>query len=319
MNGPSPEDIALAAETLAGRVVRTPLLPLSLEDGRRVWLKPEVLQPVGSFKLRGALNAMLRAGPEALAPGVVTASAGNMAAGVAWAAREMGIRCTVVVPDHAPRAKLDAIARLGGEVVPVPFDRWWQTLEDGGMPGIEGHFVHPVEDPDVMAGNGTIGLEICDDLPTVATVVVPFGGGGLACGIATALRARRPQARVVTVEPSTAAPFAAALQAGQPVERPYTPTFIDGAGGRAVLPGMWPLASSLVQRAVSVSPDRTAEAIRLLSGGARLVAEGAGALSLAAVLDGAVPADEDDEVVCVVSGGVINPETLASILMGATP
>ena len=297
--------------------MRTPLVRLDApETPSEIWLKLENLQPIGSFKLRGALNAIRRAAPEDLRAGVVTASAGNMAQGVAWAARELGLLCTVVVPDHAPQTKLAAIERLGGRVVKVPFERWWQAIEESLFEGAEGLFVHPVQDEGVMAGNGTIGLEILEDFPDPDAVLVPYGGGGLTSGIASALRQLRPETRIYAVEPETAAPLAASLAAGEPREIEYRPSFVDGAGGRTVLPKMWPLVRSLVDGALTVSLDETAAAVRLLAERNRVVAEGAGALAVAAALAGKPVARK---VVCIVSGGNIDPATLATILGGGTP
>ena len=279
-------------------------------------MKLENLQPIGSFKLRGAGNAMRLVPRERLAGGVYTASAGNMAQGVAWNARRLGVPCTVVVPDTAPRTKLAAIERLGGKAVKLPFDRWWQVLEDHGYPGIEGLFIHPVSDSAVMAGNGTIGLEILEDLPEVDTVIVPFGGGGLSCGIAAALRALAPAVKVFASEVETAAPFAASLAAGRPVAIPYTPSFVDGIGGKSMLPEMWPLAKSLLAGSLVVSVAETAAAVRLLAERNRVVAEGAGATSVAAAVAGKAGSGK---VVCVVSGGNIDPARLAKILNGEVP
>ena len=297
--------------------MRTPLVRLDApETPSEIWLKLENLQPIGSFKLRGALNAIRRAAPEDLRAGVVTASAGNMAQGVAWAARELGLLCTVVVPDHAPQTKLAAIERLGGRVVKVPFERWWQAIEESRFEGAEGLFVHPVQDAGVMAGNGTIGLEILEDLPDPDAVLVPYGGGGLTSGIASALRQLRPETRIYPVEPETAAPLAASLAAGQPREIEYRPSFVDGAGGRSVLLKMWPLVRSLVDGALTVSLDEAAAAVRLLAERTRVVAEGAGALAVAAALAGRA---EGRKLVCVVSGGNIDSAKLAAILRGETP
>jgi threonine dehydratase len=213
-----------------------------------IYLKLENLQPIGSFKIRGAYNAMTRAPRDELAAGVVTASAGNMAQGVAWAARELGAPCTVIVPDHAPQTKLAAIERLGGSYVKVSFDRWWQALEERGYPGVKGVFVHPVEDEPVMAGNGTIGLEIVEDLPDPDVVIVPWGGGGLLVGIASAVKALRPATEVRAVELETAAPLTASLAAGEPREIDYRASFVDGAGARAVLPKMWDIGRRLARR-----------------------------------------------------------------------
>jgi len=309
--------ITRARETLAGVAVRTPLVRLRLEDApAEIYLKLECLQPIGSFKIRGALNAMAEAPPGALAKGVVTASAGNMAQGVAWGARERGLPCTVVVPDTAPRAKLDAIERLGGRILPVPFEDWWRAIETSQHPGAEGYFVHPVLDDGVMAGNGTIGLEIFEDLPDVDAVLVPWGGGGLTCGIASALKQQRPGVRVIAVEPETGAPLTASLPAGESRSVDFSASFVDGSGSRALLPKMWGLAQELVDGAVSVSLDETATSVRLLAERAHVVAEGAGGLALAAARAGH---GGTGKVVCIVSGGNIDASRLTQILAGQTP
>ncbi len=290
---------------------------LNVEDApAEIWLKLENLQPIGSFKLRGAGNAMSLAPRERLAKGVYTASAGNMAQGVAWNAQRLGIACTVVVPDSAPQTKLAAIERLGARAVKLPYARWWQVLEDHGYPGIEGLFIHPVSDPAVIAGNGTIGLEILEDLPDTDAVVVPFGGGGLSCGIAAALRALRLKAKVFAAEVETAAPFAASLAAGRPVAVEHTPSFVDGIGGRSMLPEMWPLASALLAGSLVMSLAQIAAAVKLLAERNRVIAEGAGASSVAAALAGKAGGGK---VVAVVSGGNIDPAKLAKILNGEVP
>jgi threonine dehydratase len=310
------EEIRRARERLGDTVLRTPLVRLDVDAPSEIWLKLECLQPIGSFKLRGALSAIRAASAVELAGGVVTASAGNMAQGVAWAAREAGVAARIVAPDTAPRAKLDAVERLGGEVIPVPHEVWWQTMVDRRHEGIDGLFVHPVDDDAVLAGNGTIGLELCEELDSFDAVVVPWGGGGLTTGIASAVKALRPGVRVVTAEPETAAPLAASIAAGAPVEIDYTPSFVDGAGGRALLPAMWEHARALVDSAASVSLDDVAAAIRLLASRAHIVAEGAGALAPAAALSGAAG---EGRVVCVVSGGNIDAAVLARVLAGETP
>ena len=287
------------------------------EAPAEIYLKLETLQPINSFKIRGAMNAMATAPREQLAAGVVTTSAGNMAQGVAWAARELGIPCTVIVPDHAPETKLAAIERLGGTYVKVPFDRWWQALEERSYPGVEGFFVHPVEDEPVMAGNGTIGLEILEDLPEPDVVVVPWGGGGLLVGIASAIKALRPETEVRAVELETAAPLAASLAAGEPREIDYRATFVDGAGARALLPKMWELGRPLVSGSDVVTLDETAAAVRLLAERVRVVAEGAGALAVASALSG--KPGRGKTIVAIVSGGNIDSSVLRTILAGETP
>jgi threonine dehydratase len=281
-----------------------------------IWLKLENLQPIGSFKIRGAVNAIRRAASEDVANGVVTASAGNMAQGVAWAARELGVPATIVVPEHAPQTKLDAIERLGGRVVKAPYERWWQAILDSRTDEAEGLFVHPVQDDGVMAGNGTIGLELAEELPDADAVLVPFGGGGLVTGIASGLRGAGSRAKVYAVVPETGAALVASLDAGEPRSVEYTPSFVDGSGAGGVLPRMWELARPLLDGAFSVSLDDTAAAVRLLAERSRIVAEGAGALALAAALAGRAGGGR---VVCIVSGGNIDSARLAAILRGETP
>ncbi len=312
-------DIVAARERIAGAAMRSPLVRLDLPGTpAEVWLKLECLQPIGSFKIRGAANAMALADPALLARGVYTGSAGNMAQGVAFEARRRGIACRVIVPDTAPAAKLDAIARLGATSVPVPFAEWWAVLRDHGRRGEDGFFVHPVSDPDVIAGNGTIGLEIVEDLPDVRAVVVPYGGGGLSCGIATAVRVLRPGVAVYAAEVETAAPLAASWRAGRPVEVPHTQSFVDGIGAAGLLPEMWPLARSLLTGSRVVALKDVCAAIRLLAERARIVAEGAGAAAVAAAL-GRNPGIGGGPVVAVVSGGNIDARVLAAILSGRSP
>jgi len=289
-------------------VHESPLVRLDVDAPCEIWLKLECLQPIGSFKLRGATSAIRQAGPEEWRAGVWTTSAGNMAQGVCWVARELGVPATVVAPDHAPRAKLDAIARLGGEVILVPFDTWWETMESGSYPGLDGMFVHPVLDERVMAGNAVIGLELAERLDDIDTVLVPWGGGGLTSGIASALKALRPEVRVVTAEPQTGAPLAASLGHETPQEIEYTASWVDGAGGRSLVPAMWERARELVDEAVAVPLAEVEEAVRLLATRTGVVAEGAGALALAVALR------RDDRCVCIVSGANIDSHVFAEIL-----
>ncbi|HET9951338.1 MAG TPA: pyridoxal-phosphate dependent enzyme [Candidatus Eisenbacteria bacterium] len=317
LGAPTLEEIRNARVRIRDFVLRTPLIRLPLDrPGTTIFLKPENLQEVGSFKVRGAGSAITAMSKEELADGVYTASAGNMAQGLAWSARRLGIPCGVVIPEHAPEAKVAAVERLGANVVKVPFETWWRVMVEHRHPGMRGRFVHPVSDPAVMAGNGTIGLEIAEDLPGVETVLVPYGGGGLSCGIAAALRGAAPRARVVACEVETAAPLTAALAAGGPAAVDYRPSFVDGIGGKSVLAEMWPLATTLLSGAVVVSLEEIAEAIRLLVSRARLVAEGAGAASVAAAASGRAGAGV---IVCVVSGGNLDPAILATILEGTIP
>jgi threonine dehydratase len=310
------EQIQLAKQRLDGRVIRTPLIRFRGDSPATIYLKLENLQPIGSFKLRGALNAMLQLQPSELRQGVVTASAGNMGQGVAWAARELETQCVVVVPEGAAETKLAAIERLGGEVIEVPYERWWQAIEDSSFPDAGGVFIHPVQDEQVMAGNGTIGLEILEDLPSANAVLVPFGGGGLSVGIASAVKSMSPDTGVHAVEPDTGAPLRESFAAGEAQTVDYQASFVDGSGSPALLPKMWKLARGVLDGATAVSLDETAAAIRQLVERNRVVAEGAGALALAAAL---AEKGGSGNVVCVVSGGNIDPAKLATILNGRTP
>ena len=318
LEAPELSEILAARERLQGVALRTPLVPLPLDRAGRggVWLKLENLQPIGSFKIRGAGNALRRARPDALKRGVYTASAGNMAQGVAWNARALGVACDVVVPEHAPQTKLDAIARLGARVTRVPFDAWWQVLVEHRREGFDGMFVHPVSDPAVIAGNGTIGLEILEDLPDVDAIVVPYGGGGLSCGIAAAVRAMAPRVAVWAAEVETAAPLRAALAAGAPRPIVPTPSFVDGIGGKNVLEEMWPMARELLAGTRVVSLQQVADAIRRLAERNRVIAEGAAAAAVAVALAGLAG---EGKVACVVSGGNIDAQVLATILAGGMP
>ena len=306
-----------AKDRIADSAIKTPLLPLKLPDSPcEIWLKAECLQPIGSFKIRGAANAMALANRNDLEQGVYTASAGNMAQGIGFSARRFGIPCRVIVPDTAPQNKLRSIERLGATAVPLPFDEWWSVICNHGHPSDNGFFIHPVCDPAVIAGNGTIGLEILSELPDVDSVIVPYGGGGLSCGIGSALKAQRPSIQVVAAEVETASPFAASLAAGKAVEVKRTPTFIDGIGGKGVLPEMWPLASSLLDGSIVVSVKQVCDAIQAMVSEVHLVAEGAGGVSLAAALTGLAG---NGQTVAVISGGNLNPDALKTILEGNIP
>jgi len=301
-----------ARRAIANTAIRTPLVRLNLLDApAEIYLKLENLQPIGSFKIRGAANAIGRLSPELLERGVVTASAGNMAQGVAWCARELRVPCTVIAPSSAPDTKVNAIERLGGHVIKVSFDEWWRAFEQRGVPGVDGTFIHSFDDPHVMAGNGTIGLEILEDLPDVDAVVIPWGGGGLTCGIASALRQLRPACKVFTAEVATAAPLAASMAAGAPAVIDYQPSWVDGIGAKAVFPQMFERARSLIDGALVADLDSVADALRLLVTHNRIVAEGAGACPVACALSGSAGATR---VVCIVSGGNINPSKLSTLL-----
>jgi threonine dehydratase len=307
--------IEAARERIAGTAVRTPLVRLQVEDApAEIYLKLENLQPINSFKIRGATNAIMAAAPGERAKGLVTASAGNMAQGVAWVARELGLPATIAVPEHAPQAKLAAIERLGGRVLKLPYDDWWQVIVNSRVDGVEGLFVHPVQDPGVMAGNGTIGLEILEDLPDPDAIVIPYGGGGLTTGIASAVKALRPATKIFTAEPEGGAALVAAFAAGHPVDIDYRASFVDGSGSRRVLDTMWPHVAGLVDQALAMGVDEVAATVRILAERVRVIAEGAGALAPAAALSGRAGTGK---VVCIVSGGNINLGKLAEILTGA--
>jgi threonine dehydratase len=310
-------DVQEARKRIADFVPRTPMVRLDDGGTGELYLKLENLQPIRSFKVRGSGNALACLDPTELGSGVYTASAGNMAQGLAWNARRLGVKCTAVVPEGAPHTKVEAIHRLGAETISVPYDDWWNVLVTHRYAPLEpAHFIHPVSDVDVMAGNGTIGLEILEDLPDVNTVLVPYGGGGLSCGIATAVRGLRPEVRVYGCEVDTAAPLAAALAAGGPVPCARTATFVDGIGSPAVLPEMWPPASRLLAGSLVVSLPEVAAAIRHLVQNAAIVAEGAAGAAVAASLKGLAG---PGRYVAIVSGGNIDPDVLGTILAGLVP
>lgn len=292
--------------------IRTPLVRFNVDSApAEIYLKLENLQPIGSFKIRGAANAMARLSPEQLARGVLTASAGNMAQGVAWCARSLGIPCTVIAPETAPETKIKAIERLGGRVIKVPFAEWWRAFEERAFPGVEGTFIHAFDDPNVMAGNGTIAHEILEDLPDVDAIVIPWGGGGLTCGIASVMRELRPQCKIFAAEVETAAPLAASLAAGIPTEVEYQPSWVDGIGAKAVFPSMFERARQLIDGSLVADLNSVAEALRLLITHNHIVAEGAGACPVACALSGKAG---PGKIVCIVSGGNIDASKVARIL-----
>jgi threonine dehydratase len=311
------DEIRRAREVLEGTAIRTPLVRLDVDSDTEIWLKLELLQPVRSFKIRGAGNAILQATDAELAGGVLTASAGNMAQGVAYAARLRGVPATIVVPEHAPQTKIDAIERYGGRVIRVPYEEWWQVLVTGRYEGAEGLFIHPVDNDLVMAGNGTIGLELLEQLDGFDTVAVPYGGGGLLTGIASAVKQARPEVKFFAVEPETGAPAAATLRAGTPTAVVYTPSFVDGSGSRELIPRVWEQAVQFLDGAVAMPLPAVADAVRLIAERTRVIAEGAGALAAAAALGGHL--DGAKKAVCIVSGGNIDPVVLSRILLGEQP
>lgn len=310
--------IYAARERIKDYCVRSPLVGLNLDGtDARIYLKLENLQPINSFKLRGASNAIAVAARDQLAQGVYTASAGNAAQGVAWNARRLGLPCTIVVPDTAPQNKLEAISRLGARIVKVSYGEWWQVRIDHGYKPLEGQlYVDPASDPAVMAGNGTIGLEILEDLPDVDAIVIPWGSGGLSCGIASAIKALKPDTRIYACEVTTAAPLAASFAAGKPAQVDYIPSFVDGIGAKSVLEEMWPLASCLLEGSLVMELAEVARAIQLLAERNRVIAEGAGGAPVAAALAGKAG---KGKIVCIVSGGNIDTEKLVTILRGEIP
>jgi threonine dehydratase len=310
-------EVLSAHQRIARLAVRTPLLRLEVDRApTEIYLKLENLQPIGSFKLRGLGNALLMADEKQASSGVWTASAGNAAQGLAWPARRLGFPCTIVVPEGAAETKLAALRRLGARIVTTPYDVWWQTFVTHHLEGQGGLFVHAFANRDVMAGNGTIGIEILQDLPDVDAIVVPFGGGGLICGIASAIRMLKPEVRIYACEVETAAPLAATLAAGSPQQIQRIPSFVDGIGGVQVLPVMWPLVRQLVDDSITLSLQAIADVVKLLVTRNCVVTEGAGAASVAAALQGDVGGGK---VVCVLSGGNIDPAKLAIILQDGIP
>ncbi|MHB8571711.1 MAG: threonine ammonia-lyase [Candidatus Dormibacteria bacterium] len=307
---PTLADVMSVRDAVLDSALHSPLLPLRHDGSQAIHVKLENLQPIGSFKIRGAAAAISRLDDDALAHGLLTASAGNMAQGVAWIARRRGVPCTVVVPETAPATKTDAIERLGGRVIRVSFDRWWQTFTERGYPGERGAFIHPFEDRWVMAGNGTIALELLEDLPQVDTVLVPWGGGGLSCGIATVMRELRPQCRVIAVEVEGLAPLTASLAAGRPVDVDYRPTWVDGIGASTVVASMFERAQHLLAGSMTASLDEVGNAVKLLATRNRVISEGAGACPVAVALSGKV----SGTVACIVSGGNIDLDRLSTLL-----
>jgi threonine dehydratase len=314
------ETIRAAATTVYEAAVRTPLVRLPTPADRpQVYLKLETLQPIGSFKIRGAYNAVKRLPAKDLEDGVWTVSAGNAAQGVALAARQTGVRCSVLVMDTAPETKLAAIERLGATIVKAPFDECWRAVESHQSDRMPGRLVHPFDDDDFISGNGTIALEILEDLPDVDAVVAPLGGGGLLAGIAAGLRALRPGARIYAAEPETAAPLAASLAAGCASRFDgWTRSFVDGAGGRSILESMWPLLRESVTDSLVVGLDDVAAAMKLVADRVHVIAEGAAACAVAAATSKAVAARGHHKVVAVVSGGNIDLGRFAQ-LVGACP
>jgi threonine dehydratase len=303
-----------ARRNIAPVALRTPLVRCNTDASAEVYLKLENLQPIGSFKIRGAANVMARTPREQLERGVLTASAGNMAQGVAFCARRMGIRATIVAPATAPATKVSAVERMGGRVIKVPFADWWRTFETRSYPGVEATFIHAFDDPDVMAGNGTIALELLEDLPDLDAVVIPWGGGGLSCGIAAVLRARASRVRIYAAEIETGAPLAASLAAGEPRTVEYKPSFVDGIGSKMVFPNMFERAGQLLDGSLVVTLAEAAQAMKLVAERNRVIIEGAAACAVAAALAGRAGSGK---IVAIVSGGNIDLDKFAQIIGAA--
>jgi threonine dehydratase len=307
------EEIRAARERISGVITRTPLIQLRHGTAApEIWLKLETLQPINAFKLRGAANAVALLSPDERNRGVWTISAGNAGQGVAFAARELGVRCTVVVIETAPETKVGRMRDLGATLVKAPFDECWRAMEQREFPGVEGTFVHPFDDHDFIAGNATLGLEVLEDLPGVKTIVAAIGGGGLIAGIGSAVRALRPDVRILGAEPETAAPGALSFERQSPqVFASWEASFVDGAGGKSIFPRMWERMHGLVDGSIVVSLDEVKQAMKTVAEKMRVIAEGAGGLAVAAALSGRAG---DGPIVAVVSGGNIDLRKFASLI-----
>jgi threonine dehydratase len=308
--------IRAARERIAGTIVRTPLLRLELGLGYPdIRLKLENLQPINAYKLRGAANAVAMLSDDERKRGVWTISAGNAGQGVAYAARKAGVPSTVVAIETAPKAKLERMRALGAKLITVPYEVAWQALEDRAYPGAEGTFVHPFDDDNFIAGHGTMGLEILEDEPETVAVIGAIGGGGLITGVGSAIKALKPGVKVFGAEPETAAPAALSFEKGSPqVFANWQASFVDGAGGQSVFPRMWERMKPVVNGYFVVSLEQTKAAMRLMAEKARVIAEGAGALSLAAALTGKAG---NGPIVAIVSGGNIDLQKFSE-LTGST-
>ncbi len=317
LNRPTLDEVRAAADRLAPYVFRTPTICVKPDDApAEIHLKLENLQPLGAFKARPMGNAILSLKPEELSDGIFTASSGNSGLALAWMAKKLGVPAAVVTPDDAPANKLARIRDLGAEVISVPFAEWWDVILEHHHPRARGRFIDAVGSREALAGNGTLGLEILEQVAEADAILVPFGGGGVSCGIAAAAKAVNPKIRVIVCESEAATPAAGALAAGKPVEVPFEPSFISGMGATTVLPQMWPLINDLIDDAVSVPVAAVAEAIRLVFRHARVVAEGAGAVPVAAAMSGQAGSGR---LVCVVTGGNLDASDMVTILEGGVP
>jgi threonine dehydratase len=305
-------DIEEARGRIAGTVLRTPLVRIDADGAAEIYLKLENLQPTNAYKIRGAANAVAKLSDEDRARGVWTISAGNAGQGVAYAARAFGVPCAVVAIETAPQTKLDRMRALGATIVPVSYEIAWRAAEAHGFDGMEGTFIHPFDNHDFIAGHGTMGIEIVEDLPEVRTVIAAIGGGGLITGVGSAVKALLPEAKVFGAEPETAAPYAYSLAHGGPQRFPdWQASFVDGAGGKSVIGRMWDRMQPVVDGAVTVTLDEVRDAMRLTAEKSRTIAEGAGALALAAALTGQAG---EGPIVCVVSGGNIDLGKFAELV-----
>jgi threonine dehydratase len=307
------EDIRAAHDRIRGIITRTPLVRLRHDTAApEIWLKLETLQPINAFKLRGAANAVALLPPEERQRGVWTISAGNAGQGVAFAARELGVDCTVVTIETAPETKIDRMRKLGAKIVKAPFDACWNAMEARAFPGVEGAFIHPFDDHDFIAGNASLGIEILEDLPNVKTIITAIGGGGLITGVASATKALAPHVRVIGAEPETAAPGAMSFEANAPrVFEKWEASFVDGAGGKSIFPRMWERLRDVVDGSIVVSLDEVKAAMRMIAEKTRVISEGAGALGVAAALSGRAG---EGPIVAVVSGGNIDLKKFAELI-----
>jgi threonine dehydratase len=305
-------DIEEARQNVAGTVLRTPLVKLELGRAPEIYLKLENLQPTNAYKIRGATNAVAKLTDEERARGVWTISAGNAGQGVAYAARSAGIACSVVAIETAPQTKLERMRALGATIIPVSYEQAWKAAEAHAFDGLDGTFIHPFDNHHFIAGHGTMGLEIVEALPAVGTVIAAIGGGGLITGVGSAIKALRPDAKVIGAEPETAAPYAYSLEQGAPSKYPdWQASFVDGAGGQSVTQRMWQRMQPIVDGTVTVSLDQTRAAMRVLAEKTRTIAEGAGGLALAAALTGKAG---EGPIVCIVSGGNIDLAKFAELV-----
>ncbi len=306
-------EIRAACGRIAGTIVRTPLIRLELgPDFPDIRLKLENLQPINAYKLRGAANAVAMLPAAERQRGVWTISAGNAGQGVAYAARQAGVPCSVVVVETAPKSKVERMRALGARLLPVSYAVAWKALDNRSYPGTEGTFIHPFDDDNFIAGHGTMGLEILEDEPETAAVIAGVGGGGLITGVGSAIKALRPEIRIIGVEPETAAPLSLSLAAGSPQAfKDWKPSFVDGAGGQSVFPRMWERMKAVVDDSFVVSLEETRRAMKMMAEKARIISEGAGALPLAAALNGQCG---PGPLVCVVSGGNVDLKKFSELI-----